>query len=178
MKRWILLAALAALVVVGLLFIPRKAPKEPTTAEPADFDRPPEGRPSGVGREPGSAPDATPIDAVAPETSEQSSPEEPAGAAAPTSEPPGRTVTRGELEQIDIEAEERARRERVEAYQAEHGGPIACETVCDCPTGLDCQLPPGICVPATRDVYCCTDPGCPADERCVHEDGRAGVCGR
>lgn len=90
---------------------------------------------------------------------------------------PRRVVTEEELREVDIEQQERERLERVEEFHAEHGGPISCETVCDCPDGLDCRIPPGICVPSGRNVYCCTDDTCPDGDQCTQPNGRIGTCG-
>jgi hypothetical protein len=81
------------------------------------------------------------------------------------------------LTEEEIQVMERERIERVEEFHAQNDGPIQCENVCDCPTGLDCRIPPGICVPATGNARCCSDEDCPEGEPCTRPNGRSGICG-
>lgn len=54
--------------------------------------------------------------------------------------------------------------------------PIPCETPCDCPQGMDCQLGSQLCIPGPFPVYCCEKEGCPDGEVCRKEEGGFGMC--
>lgn len=54
--------------------------------------------------------------------------------------------------------------------------PTPCETPCDCPQGMDCQMGSQLCIPGPFPVYCCEKDGCPEGEQCHSEEGGYGVC--
>lgn len=54
--------------------------------------------------------------------------------------------------------------------------PTPCESPCDCPQGMDCQMGSMLCIPGPFPVYCCENEGCPEGEQCISEEGGYGVC--
>ncbi|MCK6509951.1 hypothetical protein L6R29_08305 [Myxococcota bacterium] len=49
-----------------------------------------------------------------------------------------------------------------------------CKTNCDCAQGLLCTNRQ--CLAGTKAAYCCSKPGCPANESCQNPDGTSGTC--
>lgn len=84
-----------------------------------------------------------------------------------------------EVEPTSEEELERIREQAREAARAVNDGndPIPCETVCDCPQGMDCQMGSQLCLPSPFATFCCEKDGCPEGEPCRHMDGRYGSCG-
>lgn len=78
---------------------------------------------------------------------------------------------------VDPETEEFWENARQAARDINDGeDPIPCESPCDCPQGMDCQLGSQLCIPGPFPVYCCDKEGCPEGEQCRTEEGGYGVC--
>ena len=54
------------------------------------------------------------------------------------------------------------------------GGGMACTTVCDCPTGNNCEA--GFCVAGTVTLFCCGKPECTGTNACQHSNGVVSQC--
>lgn len=83
------------------------------------------------------------------------------------------------IEPTSEEELERIREQAREAARAVNDGndPIPCESVCDCPQGMECQMGSQLCLPSPFATFCCDKEGCPEGEACRHIDGRYGTCG-